>query len=157
MIVERSRNAISTPLNERFLTAAYVLPIKRSSLRTKSSEVWQSVLRDCFTMFAMTISHTVKIVSRSECYLVIALDCLRWITEGNGDVDNDENLDLVQSSTFSFSNFFHCWKSYKKARKKYASSHWLDARPAFFSVHRTPPILTIIMASHSNYFALEVC
>ena len=114
--------------------------LDRSSLRTKRSEVWQSVLIDCFTMFAMTISHTVKIVSRSECYLVIALDCLRWITEGNGDVDNDENLDLVQSSTFSFSNFFHCWKSYKKARKKYASAHWPDARPAFFWAHRTPSI-----------------
>jgi hypothetical protein len=40
MVVERSRNAISTPLNERFHTAAYVLPLGYSHL------TWQN-LKGC--------------------------------------------------------------------------------------------------------------
>ena len=45
------------PTSKRFpLAAVYVLPLECSSLRTKRSEVWQSVLRDCFNLFAMTVA-----------------------------------------------------------------------------------------------------
>jgi hypothetical protein len=49
----------------------FLVPIKRSSLRTERSEVWQSVLRDCFTMFAMTIAqHCENQASRSEILML---------------------------------------------------------------------------------------